>query len=465
MTGLHWIRSKRWTSLFLILTLLIFSPATLIFAEEAEGQEEQQDEAVQTESGVQTELQINASSAIIMEASTGQILFGMNEDEPRPPASMAKMMTEYIVMEAIKTGRINWDDMVTVSKYAANIPGSGQLIAEGDRVSVRNLFRMMSIYSGNDATVALAEHIAGTEENFVRMMNEKAKEMGLSEHAHFINATGLERDYLEQELGKLGLADQLPNIPGRTLLTAKDAATIARYVVLDHPEVLEIASQTRAPKFEEDTDPDPDDIMVNWNYMLEGWAEDSETLKQFAYPGTDGLKTGYTTPAGYCFTGTAVRDGFRLITVVMNTESNTQRFIESAKLMDYGFNMFEKRTVLAAKSSLKEAPTAPVKRGVELEVPVVVDKGVEFVVRKTDTDEQIQMDIEWLDEEEIVAPISQGDVVGKVTVSYESPTGTISKVVNLVAAEDVEKASWIRLLFRAIRNFFGDLFDGIINLF
>src|SRR5690606_35559082 len=145
----------------------------------------------------------------------------------------------------------------------------------------------------------------------------------------------------------------LPNIPGRTLLTAKDAATIARYVVLDHPEVLEIASQTRAPKFEEDTDPDPDDIMVNWNYMLEGWAEDSETLKQFAYPGTDGLKTGYTTPAGYCFTGTAVRDGFRLITVVMNTESNTQRFIESAKLMDYGFNMFEKRTVLAAKSSLK----------------------------------------------------------------------------------------------------------------
>lgn len=406
-----------------------------------------------------SDLDVNAASAVVIDAKTGQILYANEEDVARPPASMSKMMTELLVMEAIKSGKINWDDMVTASAYAAAIPGSGGLVAEGSSISVRNLFRAISIYSSNDASVLLAEHVAGTEEKFVQLMNERAKEIGLSDDAYFINATGLDRDYIESEL-KGDLLEQVPSYQGETLLTAKDAALIAREIVIHHPEVLEIASQTEAYFIEEE--PDERELMRNWNRMLDNWGEQSS----LSYPGLDGLKTGFTDAAGNNFTGTAERDGMRLISVVMGTESETARFAETAKLLDYGFDHFEPEIVLPAKSAIEEVKTVPVHKGSVLEVPVVPAEGVEYLVHKDHFDpEQIKIEVVINDEEKNIAPIVQGDVLGRAKVSYDSPTGTITQQVDLIASEDVEKAGWFKLMMRAIKNFFIDLFNGIKNLF
>ena len=388
-------------------------------------------------------LNIEATSAILIEASTGQVLYEMNADEPRPPASMAKMMTEYLVMDAVKSGKISMDDVVTVSKYASEVIGSGDMLAEGEKLTVRDLFYAMSIYSANDATVALAEFLGGTEENFVKMMNETAKKMGFNEKSQFINSTGLSR----ADLGKYAPT----SIQGETLMTARDAAILARHIVNDHPEVLEfskIPSKKLRP-----TDKDP---MINWNWMLEGNAG-VQNFRKYVYPGVDGLKTGHTDEAGYCFTGTAERNGMRLISVVMNTASMEQRFLQTQKLFDYGFNNFELKTVIPAKSEIDALKTIPVKKGVKKEVPVVTDQAVRFVVKKGENPE-LSVQAEPLAEIKS-APIKQGDVLGTVKVTYNG----VERQVNLIAAEDMGKASWIRLFFRGIQTFFVNIFNGIGN--
>jgi D-alanyl-D-alanine carboxypeptidase (penicillin-binding protein 5/6) len=400
----------------------------------------------------QENLQLDAGSAILMELETGQILYEYNADEALPPASMSKMMTEYLVLDAVKSGQISWDDVVTVRENAASVIGSRIFLAEGDKHTVRELYIAMAIASANDASVALAEFIAGTEENFAQRMNEKAREIGLSEQAHFINATGLNRADMKEKF-------RPQSIQGETLLTAKDTALLALNLLRDHPEALEFSSITQHKFRARDDKP-----MTNLNWMLEDWEGISQALRKFAYPGMDGLKTGHTKEAGYCFTGTAERDGMRLISVVMNTKSEEKRFEETRKLMDYGFNNFQKKTVLAAKSEIDELKTVKISKGVKTEVPVVVESGVALVMRNGDSDEQIEISVEPLAEEQLVAPIKQGDVVGTVKVTYNGPV-PVEKQVNLVAAADVEKGSWIRLFFRAVKNFFGDLFLGIKNMF
>lgn len=404
---------------------------------------------------------VKAKAAIIIEATTGQVLYGFHESEARPPASMAKMMTEYLVMEAIKAGEISWDEEVRISDYAGSIPGSGQLIASGELYTVEKLFHTMSIFSGNDATVALAEKVGGTEENFVKMMNEKARDIGLSDEAHFVNSTGLETVDLEKALSPLGLADQIPNMPGETLLTAHDAAKIAQRIVLDHPEVLEIASipQEYFIESRENT------LMNNYNQMLEGWSEFEGYRGAFAYQGLDGLKTGYTDAAGYCFTGTAVRDDLRLITVVMGTDNLEQRFIETAKLLDFGFEHFEKKTLIAAKSETELVKTVPVQKGIAQEVAIITESGIELFVDKDDPQEAFEYSVEMKAEEEVIAPIEQGEVLGTLTMKYASPTGEMERQINLIAADDVEKAGWFKLFFRGIGEFFSNLMDNIKGLF
>jgi D-alanyl-D-alanine carboxypeptidase (penicillin-binding protein 5/6) len=397
-------------------------------------------------------IELEAASYILMEASTGQIIYAKNADEALPPASMTKMMTEYVVMEHISDGKIKWDDIVTISQYANDVIGSGALLATDEKYTVKELFQNMSIYSGNDASVALAEFVAGTEENFVHMMNDKAEELGMT-NSHFTNATGLSTE----DLGAYA-----PNIPGETLMTAHDAALLARAIVTEHPEVLDIASQpTKRSRDNDETSP----LMVNWNWMLEGWESYNNNFTPYAYKGLDGLKTGHTQEAGYCFTGTAERDGFRIISVVMKTDSERKRFEETRKLLDFGFNNFELKTVLAAKTELEALPMVSVKKGVETEVPVVTQEGVTLVVEKGAKEEEFVLTAESKPIEDIVAPIKQGDVLGTATLTYDGPIGKIEKEINMVAAQDVEKGSWIRLLFRAIGNFFGDIFDGIKNLF
>lgn len=398
------------------------------------------------------DLKLEVKAAILIEAETGQVLYEYNADEPLPPASMSKMMTEYLVLEQIQQNKLKWDDIVTASRYAATVGGSGGMIGIGEKLTVKDVFYEMSIYSGNDGSVALAEHIAGSEENFARMMNAKARELGLSDQAHFINATGLPR----ADLG----ANAPAGIPGETLMSARDAAKLARRLILDHPEILEFTRIPSKKLRERDKDP-----MINYNWMLEGNIN-TNYLSKYAYPGLDGLKTGSTDEAGYCFTGTAQRDGMRLISVVMGTSSEPKRFDETRKLLDYGFNQFEKRTVVSAKSEVAAMKAIPIKKGTKTEAPVVAENALALVVPKGTKDDEFVFQAEAADENSRIAPIKQGDVLGKLTVSFTLPGDiVVSQETNLVAAEDVGKGSWFKLLFRAIRGYFADLFTSIKNQF
>lgn len=394
----------------------------------------------------QVDLGLAVDYAILMEAETGQVLYELNADELRPPASMAKMMTEYLVMEEIKAGRISWDDMVYTSKAAADAIGSGQLMAEGVSYPLKQVFELLSIYSGNDAAVALAEHISGSEEQFAKLMNETADKLGLSDGAHFINATGLSRE----DMGPYAPT----SIEGETMMTARDAAKLARAIILEHPEVLEF---TKIPqkKFEE-TDSAP---MVNWNYMVEG-NKDNPYLRKYAYEGLDGLKTGHTSAAGYNFTGTAVRDGMRLISVVMGAENNDSRFVETRKLLDYGFNNFEKRIILPAKTELEDYKTVTIPNAAKKEVPVVVGEGIELVVKKSE-EFTPEITVEFYSEDQLSAPMEAGTPVGTAKVIY----GDQVIEAPMIVTEDVEKAGWFKMLMRGIGGFFTRLFNGIVNLF
>lgn len=405
----------------------------------------------------QSGINVDATSAILIEASTGQILYSKNAHVPLPPASMSKMMTEYLVLDAIKNGTISWDDVVTTQHNAANTLYSGSRIwlAEGDKHTVEELYIAMAIASANDASVALAEYIAGTEEEFAKRMNQKAREIGLSEHAHFINATGLHREHMKEEY-------RPKDIPGETLLTAHDAAILAMNILRDHPNVTDYSSITYHQFRERDEKP-----MENLNAMLEAWEPYDNNYSRYAYKGADGFKTGYTEEAGNCFTGTAERDGVRLISVVMNSGEHSDklhRFIETAKLFDYGFNNFEKRTILAAKSEWPELTTLSVAKGVESEVGLVTEEGIELIVNINDGDDAYQWELSVVNEEDLVAPIEKGEVLGTLHFTYHG-VEKIERTVNLIATDDVEKAGWFKLLMRSIGNFFANIFNQIKGIF
>lgn len=404
---------------------------------------------------VGVDLKLEVKAAILIDADSGEVLYELNADQPLAPASMAKMMTEYLVLEGLASGKIKWDDMVPTSKYAASVGGSGGLLAEGDEHTVKDMFSGMSINSANDSTIALAEFVGGSEESFVNMMNAKAKVLGLSSSAHFIDSTGLDR---------VDLGDFAPKgIEGETIFTARDASILAQRLLKDHKEVLDftkIPSQKFRAKDKS--------LMINWNWMLEG-NKGITNFKQYSYVGMDGLKTGHTDAAGFCFTGTALRNGMRLISVVMgagfglpDTLANEgKRFIETRKLMDYGFNNFEVKQLIGAKATVEKLRSVKVKKGVATEVPVVTQSALSLVVKKGMSIDQLTQVAVPYEANKIVAPIKAGDAVGTLTLTYNNKKHEIK----LIATEDVKKGSWIRLLFRAIGNLFSGLFKGIKNLF
>lgn len=390
-----------------------------------------------------------------MDAESGQVLYQLNADTAAAPASMAKMMTEYLVSQAVKQGKLSWDDKVTIGENAAKQIGSRILLAQGDQHTIRELYIALAVYSANDATVQLAEEVAGSEEAFAKLMNETAAELGMT-NSHFINSTGLDRADMPEMF-------QPTSIGGETLMSARDAATLAYHIIKDHPEFLETSKLQEYQFRERDKTP-----MKNWNWML-GSNKDNPTLRKFAYEGVDGLKTGHTSAAGNCFTGTALRDGTRLIAVVMGVPGTTnegKRFLETAKLFDYGFNNFEKKTVIQAKASVPEHETLKVKSGKSTKVPVVTAQDLTVLVPKGANVEPVVQEVKS-EEDPLVAPIAQGDKVGSVTYQYKDPSTQEEKtvVIDLIASEEVSKGSWWRLMFRAIGNFFSGLFNGIVDLF
>ncbi|WP_458353732.1 D-alanyl-D-alanine carboxypeptidase family protein [Peribacillus frigoritolerans] len=398
-------------------------------------------------------LGLKAEAAIIIDGETGQIVYEKNADEVLGIASMSKMMTEYIIMESIENGKISWDQKVKINKYVHDLSKAPNLsnvgLTEGEDYTVKELYQAMAVYSGNAATVALAQLVSGSEKSFVKLMNEKAKELGLKNHK-FVNASGLNNSDL---LGQYPSGDE----DDENIMTAKDTALLAYRLINDYPEVLKIASIPKL-KFRDGKE------YPNFNWMLPGLI--------FEYKGVDGLKTGSTDFAGYGHTGTVIQDGQRYITVVMKSSNKNERFADSTKLMNYAYATFKKEKVLPANYQVKGKETLSVVKGKEKDVKIQSEKAIELLVENGEKDNyktDLVIDKNKLnDDGKLTAPIKKGEKLGYITVTpkkgedYGYINGDPVKV-NVVAAESVEKANWFVLSMRAVGGFFGDVWSSVAS--
>lgn len=351
----------------------------------------------------------NAKSAILIEASTGEIIYSKNANEKLAPASMTKMMSLIIIMENIEKGNLKWNDVVIVSKNAASMGGSQIFLEANEAMSVEDLIKGICVASGNDATVALAEKIAGTEGAFVKLMNQKAKALGLK-NTNFKNATGLDAE------GHYS--------------SAYDMAMIAKELVR-HEKILEFSS-------------------IYEDYLRKGsnnsfWLVNTNKLVKF-YSYIDGLKTGFTGDAGYCLTATGKKRNMRLISVVMGEETSEKRSADTLAMLDYGFNMYNIEKVVDSNKSLGKVK---VNMG-DIEYVDIVSKK-DITVLNNSQKEKINVTYE-INTDKIVAPVKVGDVIGKISV-YEN--GTLSYNVELTVVNDIKKASIIKVFLRNIKDIIG----------
>lgn len=348
----------------------------------------------------------NAKSAIMIEASTGEIIFEKNSHERLAPASMTKMMSLLLIMENIENGNLKWDEMITASSNASSMGGSQIFLQTGEQMSVRDLVRGIAIASGNDATVALAERIGGTEDEFVKMMNEKAKELGLK-NTNFKNSVGLDEE--------------------NHYSSAYDMSIIASHLV-KHEEILEYTGTYEG-------------------YLREGtdrkfWLVNTNKLVRF-YQGVDGLKTGYTDDAGYCLTSTGKKENLRLITVVMGYATSNLRNSETSAMLDYGFNTYYMENLISTKTPLG---TIDIIKGKEEIVDVLPLENVNILNKKTANKRNVTYEIEL---NKVMAPVLIGDVVGKLKVLED---GKRVSEINLTVSEDVQKASILELYARYLKD-------------
>ncbi|WP_304999978.1 D-alanyl-D-alanine carboxypeptidase family protein [Jeotgalibacillus sp. S-D1] len=408
----------------------------------------------------------NTDASILIEASTGKVLYAENADKLLGIASMTKMMTEYLLLEAVNEGAVSWDDQYTVTEKTYELSQDRSLsnvpLRQGEQYTIRELYDAMAIYSANAATVAIAETIAGSEAEFIKLMNNKAEELNLEDY-RFVNSSGL------NNADMLGYHPEGTGDDEENVMSARATAKLAHRLLTDFPEVLETSS---IPKkvFREGTD---DAInMENWNFMLPSLV--------FEYEGADGLKTGTTDFAGYAFTGTAERDGMRLISVVMNaTDENgvgsyEARFQSTADLFDYGFENFAVEEVLPGNYTVEGKETVAVDKGKENSVPVQSKDPIQMVVKTGEEaayEPKLTLNEELLnDDGELTAPIEKDETVGKLTLaSGEDDLGFVdqkmgsSLQVDVVATESVEKANWFVLSMRAVGGFFENLWETITS--
>ena len=319
------------------------------------------------------ELISHADSGILIEANSGKILFEKEKDKELSVASMTKMMAQIIIMEEIEKGRIHWDDIVTASHNASSMGGSQIYLEAGEKMSVEDLMKGISVASGNDATVAMAEYISGTEEKFVQLMNQKVKKLGLK-HTHFMNATGLdEKDHYS---------------------SSYDMAVIARELVLNHPNILKYSS-IYEDYLRENTD--HKFWLVNTNKLIS------------QYEGTDGLKTGHTDDAGYCLAATTKRDNLRLIAIVLGEEDSKIRNKETMELLDYGFSNVKMKE-LKKKGDIIKSISFP-KANIE-KANVILKESLNVIEEVGDVgDYQYKIELNHLK-----LPIEKNEVVGKIIV-------------------------------------------------
>lgn len=352
------------------------------------------------------ELIPNGVSGILIEANSGKIIFEKEKDKRLSIASMTKMVAQIIILEEIENKKISWDDIVTVSRNASGMGGSQIYVEEGEKISVRDLMKGISVASGNDATVAMAEYISGSEEKFVKRMNDVVKSLGLK-NTHFVNCTGLdEKDHYS---------------------SSYDMAMIARELVVNHPQILEFSS-------------------IYEDYLREGtdnkfWLVNTNRLINF-YDGADGLKTGHTDDAGYCLAATAKRGDLRLIGIVLGESDSKVRNAEVMSMLDYGFNnvkvncLIEKGTVLK-KDKLDKTDIENINFVLTDNLCVVEDK---------DDSNKYKYNIEM---REYKFPIKKGDVVGNVDVLLNGKKITTG---NLTVEKDVNKVNIFKFIIRNLTN-------------
>ncbi|MCM3669526.1 D-alanyl-D-alanine carboxypeptidase [Mesobacillus maritimus] len=364
--------------------------------------------AFANENGGGVQLADDSLSAVLIERDTGKVLYDKNSKEQLPPASMTKIMTMLLIMEALDEGRLKWDEKIRTSEYAASMGGSQIFLEPGEEMTVEEMLRGIAIGSANDASVAMAERLAGSEEEFVKLMNEKVKELGLKDTA-FKNSTGLPTD--------------------NHYSTAHDMAVMAK-------ELLKYETITKFTGKYED-------------YLREGsdkkfWLVNTNRLVRF-YPGVDGLKTGFTSEAKYCLTATAEKEGMRVIAVVFGAPTSKSRNAQVSKMLDYAFSQYESHPMYEKGRVLGKAG---ISKGSEKNVEAVTSERISLLTKKGEDIKKIEEKISI--KKDLKAPIEKGDQVGTLKLIQDGKTLVETK---LVASEAVKKASWWQLYKRSFGMF------------
>ena len=355
-------------------------------------------------------LEVAAPSAVLMEAATGTVLYEKDAHTPLPPASVTKIMTLLLVMEALDAGRIGWDDTVTASEAAAAKGGSQVYLEAGEQMSLQEMLKSVVVVSANDCATALAEHVAGSEAAFVELMNRRAQELGM-ENTHFVNCTGL---------------DDEPDAETH-LTTAYDIALMSR-ALLKHDEIRDYTTIWM-------------DSVRNGEFGL----ANTNKLVRF-YQGTTGLKTGYTSAAGHCLSASAERNGVEFIAVVLHCATSGERFQAAKQLLDYGFANY----TLAQPDPETEIPPVPVVLGTVEAIVPVPDNDDPVLIEKGQA-AGITTRVEVADQ--VRAPVEAGQRLGTLTLQSD---GAPLAAIPLVAPEAVPRRTW----WDVTRSLFGQLFLG-----
>lgn len=391
-----------------------------------------------------TDFETKAEAAILVDYETGKILFEKNANEVLPPASMSKMMTEYIILEAIENGKLNWDTKTKISDYgywiSTNNDFSGIALNKDIEYSVKDLFHGLAVYSDNAAVITLLELISDSETEYLDVMAEKAEELGLTSST-FVNATGINNESLEGRHPK-GTDPKATN-----QMTARDLAVLGYRLITDYPEILEIANQPEID-FHGVT-------LLNYNWMLK---HDSPYLSQFYYEGVDGIKTGSSTESGYSYTSTVERDGQRYLAVVMKTDNEGDHFSETKKIYDYAYNNFVKEKI----DLNKYAEELPIENGKKTDIKVHFNDKINLPINKN-VKQEYEIDYQLSNHEETLeAPIEKDTVIGTATLrnkaadkyDYLLQEFADNQEVNVYAAEEVDKKSYFLKLKQAFFSLF-----------
>jgi D-alanyl-D-alanine carboxypeptidase (penicillin-binding protein 5/6) len=350
------------------------------------------------------ELDIAGKSALLMDAATGRVLYEKNAHEKLSPASVTKVMTLLLIMEAIDSGKISWDDTVTASETAAAKGGSQIFLKVGESMTVTDLVKSIAVSSANDAACAMAEHLAGSETSFVAQMNDRAAQLGMAD-THFVNCTGLDDS-----------ADAASH-----LTSAHDIAIMSRELMVHHPDITKFTTIWM-------------DTVRNGTFGL----ANTNKLIRF-YPGAIGLKTGYTSKAGFCLSACAQRENLMLIAVVLGADSSQDRFAACKSMLDYGFANF------ALTEYTPEALTVPVKLGQQNAVAAIPGGDTRLLIDKSQrNDIRYQVDLE----ESVAAPVSQGQRIGTLTI-YAGEQ--ILNQIPMIAKDAVLRKTWGQIFMQILR--------------